>query len=101
MSTPTNNLTISASDIAQLAGVGRSTVSNWRARHEDFPEPVAGSAASPRFDAAAVRAWLTTYGKEVKGLSADRTLWVWWWPSSWSPCPGPGCRGRSPLRSWP
>lgn len=75
MSTPTNNLTISASDIAQLAGVGRSTVSNWRARHEDFPEPVAGSAASPRFDAAAIREWLTTYGKEVKGLSADRTLW--------------------------
>ncbi|MGW1799207.1 N-6 DNA methylase [Streptomyces sp. NPDC001984] len=75
MSTPTADLTISASDIAQLAGVGRSTVSNWRSRHEDFPKPVAGSAASPRFDAAQVRAWLKANKKDIFGLSADRVLW--------------------------
>lgn len=74
MSTPTN-LTISGSDIAQLAGVGRSTVSNWRARHDDFPKPVAGSATSPRFDTAEVRAWLQAHGKDVKDLAAGQMLW--------------------------
>ncbi|WP_406357311.1 N-6 DNA methylase [Streptomyces sp. NBC_01635] len=75
MSSPTASLTISASDIAQLAGVRRSTVSNWRSRYEDFPKPVAGSAASPRFDAAEVRAWLKAKGKEIAALSADAVLW--------------------------
>jgi type I restriction-modification system DNA methylase subunit/predicted DNA-binding transcriptional regulator AlpA len=75
MSTPTSSLTISASDIAQLASVGRSTVSNWRQRHDDFPKPVAGSAASPRFDAGEIRTWLKANGKDVQDLSADRTLW--------------------------
>lgn len=75
MSTPDNTLTITASDIAQLAGVGRSTVSNWRQRHGDFPKPVAGSAASPRFDAAAVRAWLKLNGREVMDLPVDSAVW--------------------------
>src|SRR6476620_12094331 len=75
MSTPDISLTITASDIAQLAGVGRSTVSNWRQRHDDFPKPVAGSAASPRFQAAAVRAWLKINGRDVKDLPADSAIW--------------------------
>ncbi|MDQ4489818.1 N-6 DNA methylase [Sinomonas sp. ASV486] len=75
MSTPASKPTISASDIAVLAGVGRSTVSNWRQRHTDFPKPAGGSPSSPRFDTAAVRAWLKANGKEVGDLSADRTLW--------------------------
>ncbi|TNB74194.1 hypothetical protein FHJ30_05725 [Arthrobacter sp. BB-1] len=75
MSAPKNTLTLSASDVAQLASVGRSTVSNWRQRHDDFPKPVAGSAASPRFDATEIRAWLNANGKEIKDLSFDRTIW--------------------------
>ncbi|GAB2742262.1 N-6 DNA methylase [Sinomonas soli] len=75
MSTPDATVTITASDIAQLAGVGRSTVSNWRQRHKDFPKPVAGSAASPRFDAAAVHAWLKLNGREVTDLPADSAVW--------------------------
>ncbi len=31
---------VSASEIAEIAGVGPSAVSNWRSRHEDFPSPV-------------------------------------------------------------
>lgn len=75
MSTPTTRLTIAAADIADLAGVGRSTVSNWRTRRDDFPKPVAGSAANPRFDDAEIRAWLAANGKEIKRLSPDRVLW--------------------------
>jgi type I restriction-modification system DNA methylase subunit/predicted DNA-binding transcriptional regulator AlpA len=75
MSTPSTRLTITAADIADLAGVGRSTVSNWRTRRDDFPEPVAGSAANPRFDDTEVRDWLVANGKEIKGLSPDRVLW--------------------------
>ncbi|AMK79457.1 N-6 DNA methylase [Corynebacterium glutamicum] len=37
---------LSLKDIAELAGVGRPAVSNWRARNESFPAPVKDS--SPR-----------------------------------------------------
>lgn len=71
----TNPIQLTSSDIAQMAGVGLSTVSNWRSRHDDFPEPVAGSGASPRFDAAEVRAWLKARGKKIQDVSADSVLW--------------------------
>lgn len=74
MSAPTT-LTLNASDIAQLAGVGRSTVSNWRQRFDDFPDPVAGGAATPRFAETEVRAWLLAHGKKVRDLNAGRILW--------------------------
>lgn len=69
------NITLTTSDIAQLAHVGRSTVSNWRTRHDDFPSPVSGSAASPRFADAAIRAWLKSHGKKIDELAPDRLLW--------------------------
>lgn len=58
MTNPTVRMT--ASDIAELAGVQRSTVSNWQRRHPDtFPKPLPDSPAGrPQFDADAVRAWL-------------------------------------------
>lgn len=71
----TNTMQLSSSDIAQMAGVGLSTVSNWRSRHDDFPEPVSGSGASPRFDVTEVRAWLKAHGKRIQNLSADSVLW--------------------------
>ena len=75
MSTPDSSLTITASEISQLAGVGRSTVSNWRQRHDDFPKPVDGDAASPRFLAIDIRAWLKANDKKVKDLPADSAIW--------------------------
>lgn len=57
MTTPIQRLTVS--DIAKLAQVERSTVSNWQRRHDDFPKPLPDTAGRPQFDAAAVRAWLT------------------------------------------
>ncbi|HMM49345.1 MAG TPA: helix-turn-helix domain-containing protein, partial [Miltoncostaeaceae bacterium] len=54
---------ITASQIARLAGVSRSAVSNWRRRHADFPAPLGeGAGASPLFDRAAVERWLHERG---------------------------------------
>ncbi|MFC0248424.1 N-6 DNA methylase [Citricoccus parietis] len=74
MSTPAT-LTLSASDIAKLADVGRSTVSNWRNRYPDFPQPVAGDTTSPRFAKTEVEQWLEDHGKKVKDISLGRHLW--------------------------
>lgn len=45
-------------EIAELAGVTRQAVANWRARAEDFPEPVADLRSGPVFRRADVRRWL-------------------------------------------
>jgi hypothetical protein len=65
---------VTAGDIARLAGVGRATVSNWRRRHDDFPRPVGGTAASPLFSLADVEDWLTRNGKPFEVSAGDR-LW--------------------------
>ncbi|KAB2344950.1 N-6 DNA methylase, partial [Actinomadura montaniterrae] len=65
---------VTAGDIARLAGVGRATVSNWRRRHDDFPRPVGGTAASPLFSLADVEDWLTRNGKPFEVSAGDR---VW------------------------
>ena len=61
MAGPAARMTVT--DIAELAGVERSTVSNWQRRYRDsatpFPAPLADSPAGrPQFDPEAVRAWL-------------------------------------------
>ncbi|MEV7012927.1 N-6 DNA methylase [Streptosporangium sp. NPDC051022] len=66
--------TVTAADIARMAGVGRAAVSNWRKRHEDFPEPVGGTATSPAFSLEAVEAWLLEQGK-VEELPLRERAW--------------------------
>ncbi|WP_307816816.1 N-6 DNA methylase [Micromonospora fiedleri] len=68
------NPSITAAEIARLAGVGRAAVSNWRKRHADFPAPVGGTAASPEFDLIQVEQWLRAQGKLADQSTADR-LW--------------------------
>jgi hypothetical protein len=50
-------------EIAELTGVRRPVVTTWRRRHADFPAPVAGSLATPRFDAQQVVDWLVDTGR--------------------------------------
>src|SRR5688572_18072743 len=45
-------------EIAEMAGVTRQAVTNWRARAHDFPEPVAELHSGPVFRRWAVRRWL-------------------------------------------
>ncbi len=59
MSIPRTQVAVTISDIAEIAGVGRSAVANWRKRHPDFPIPN----ASDRFDLEEVECWLIERGK--------------------------------------
>ncbi len=69
MSTSTSRMTVS--DIAKLAGVQKSTVSNWRKRHDDFPKPLGDVGGRPQFDTEEVRAWLTSRNPGM-GLGSGR-----------------------------
>ncbi|MEU5069086.1 hypothetical protein AB0G95_34165 [Streptomyces virginiae] len=50
-------------EVARIARVGRATVACWRRRHDDFPDPVAGTDVHPLFDRRAVVAWLLAHDK--------------------------------------
>ncbi|GAB3443902.1 N-6 DNA methylase [Streptomonospora sediminis] len=66
--------TVSAAEIARLAGVGRAAVSNWRRRYGDFPAPVGGTDTSPSFDLREVRGWLKQQGKLDQAPSVE-SVW--------------------------
>ena len=68
----TEETLVAAADIARLAGVGRSAVSNWRRRDAGFPQPVAGTPASPLFTLAGVEAWLRGQGRLLEVPLAER-----------------------------
>ncbi|OSP39536.1 hypothetical protein B7767_31020, partial [Streptomyces sp. 13-12-16] len=59
---PQSSAQVTAAEISRIAGVTRATVSNWRRRHEDFPEPAGGTESSPLYDLESVRAWLASRG---------------------------------------
>lgn len=70
-----DGVTVSAADVARLAGVGRAAVSNWRRRYEDFPEPVGGSASSPLFSLEDIEGWLRAQGKLHEEVPAEERVW--------------------------
>src|SRR5436189_2287872 len=49
---------MSLSDVARLAGVNKSAVTNWRDRHRNFPKPVPTAERGIFFKRQAVLAWL-------------------------------------------
>ena len=67
---------VGPSEVAERAGVSRSTVAQWRRRHPDFPAPLAylgagrqaprggSSGGMPVWDWPAVAAWLVTTGRK-------------------------------------
>ncbi|BCL12392.1 N-6 DNA methylase [Micromonospora sagamiensis] len=98
--------TVTAAEVARLAGVGRAAVSNWRKRHADFPAPVGGTSASPEFDLTHVEQWLRAQGKLPELTTAER-LWRHLAAASESPAAGLAAvgalllarqRGRRPRR---
>ncbi|MES9602512.1 N-6 DNA methylase [Actinomadura sp. NPDC000929] len=62
---------LTAAEISRLAGVTRATVSNWRRRHPDFPQPSGGTEASPSYDRAQIEAWLDARGRLPARSSRD------------------------------
>lgn len=67
---------VSVSQIADLAGVSPSAVSNWRKRFDDFPE-VAGTVTGGRelFYLDAVEDWLRSTGRLRSGSWQRSVLW--------------------------
>lgn len=64
---------ISLSEIARLAGVNKSAVTNWRDRYPDFPKPQPTSERGIFFRRADVAAWL----RERKPGSFQIEQWLW------------------------
>lgn len=52
---------LTTTEIAELAGVSQSAVSNWTKRHADFPDSL--KPTIPIYDRAAIIAWLLDHGK--------------------------------------
>ena len=67
---------VAPSDIADIAGVSRGAVSNWRKRADDFPQSVAGSPAKPLFSRQEVIAWLEGRGHTPKEDSGETDVWA-------------------------
>ncbi|WP_204010718.1 type I restriction-modification system subunit M/S [Virgisporangium aurantiacum] len=65
---------VTSADIARLAAVRPSAVTNWRRRHTDFPAPIGGSDKSPTFNLAEVAEWLRRQGRPLEIPLAD-VLW--------------------------
>lgn len=74
---------VSIGDIADIAGVTRGAVSNWRRRKKDFPQQVAGNADRPLFSLNDVTAWLEKHaassGASVRNLPDEKSSDMWAW----------------------
>lgn len=69
------NATLTLSQIAELAGVRPSAVSNWRKRFEDFPQPVATAAGGRDvFPLRATEDWLTRHERIDPNRTSERLL---------------------------
>ncbi|MFD6322439.1 N-6 DNA methylase [Streptomyces sp. NPDC058442] len=62
---------VTAAEISRIAGVTRATVSNWRRRYDDFPDPSGGTESSPLYDLETVRAWLASRGHASAASPAE------------------------------
>ena len=67
---------VSPSDIADIAGVSRGAVSNWRKRIPDFPQPTAGTTSKPLFSRQEVTAWLERRGYTPKQDAGETDVWA-------------------------
>jgi hypothetical protein len=63
MTTSNTADTISTVAIAALLDVTAATITNWKSRKSDFPEPVSGNARSPLYDRRQIFDWLIANNK--------------------------------------
>lgn len=55
---PLSDELVGIGEIAEIAGVSRQAVANWRVRAKDFPKPVIELVSGPIFRRSQIRAWL-------------------------------------------
>lgn len=67
---------LAPSDVAEVAGVTRAAVSQWRKREKEplFPAAVAGTDTRPLFEREEVLAWLRAEGKQINSAKT-RAFW--------------------------
>ncbi len=65
----TNNL-LGIAEIAELAGVSKQAVGNWRMRYDDFPRPIQRLQSGPVWKRETMEAWIKSFrGAETHVLS--------------------------------
>lgn len=61
---------VGVGEVAEMAGVTKQAVSNWRMRYEDFPRPIQDLQSGPVWNREKVQAWVSTRkGEEPHVLS--------------------------------
>jgi hypothetical protein len=53
-------------ELAKILGVSPACVSNWRARHADFPKPLVELAMGPVYSISQVRYWAYEHALKIK-----------------------------------
>lgn len=69
------NLIVNTTEIAKMANVSVSTVSNWKRRSDAFPEPVGTKDGKPAFDYDQVAEWLQANNKEFDDNRTRNLVW--------------------------
>ncbi len=69
------NLIVNTTEIAKMANVSVSTVSNWKRRSDTFPEPVGTKDGKPAFDYGQVAEWLQANNKEFDDNRTRNLVW--------------------------
>lgn len=69
------NLIVNTIEIAKMANVSVSTVSNWKRRSDTFPEPVGTKDGKPAFDYDQVAEWLQANNKEFDDNRTRNLVW--------------------------
>jgi cellulose biosynthesis protein BcsQ len=80
-----NDTFLGIHEIAKIAGVSTAAVSNWRARHPDFPQPIAILKSGPVFHSTQIDDWLKRRRNQVAkivsffnnkgGVGKTTTVW--------------------------
>ncbi|RYQ25398.1 N-6 DNA Methylase [Bifidobacterium pseudolongum subsp. globosum] len=68
-------LIVNTTEIAKMANVSVSTVSNWKRRSDTFPEPVGTKDGKPAFDYDQVAEWLQANNKEFDDNRTRNLVW--------------------------
>lgn len=69
------SLIVNTTEIAKMANVSVSTVSNWKRRSDTFPEPVGTKDGKPAFDYDQVAEWLQANNKEFDDNHTRNLVW--------------------------
>lgn len=69
------SLIVNTTEIAKMANVSVSTVSNWKRRSDTFPEPVGTKDGKPAFDYDRVAEWLQDNNKEFDDNRTRNLIW--------------------------